>query len=77
MSIELFQQIEQDVKMLDNAEKSKLIDILVRSLQDNTLPEQGTKKKRSLLELRGLGKDIWEGIDALEYVQKERDSWES
>ena len=26
-------------------------------------------------ELRGLGKQTWEGIKAVEYVQEERDSW--
>ena len=33
------------------------------------------KHKRSILELRGLGKEIWNGIDAQEYVNQERDSW--
>jgi len=33
-------------------------------------------KKRSITELRGLGKEIWEGIDPDEYVAKERDSWD-
>ncbi len=33
------------------------------------------KPKRSILELRGLGKEIWNGIDAQEYVNQERDSW--
>ena len=32
-------------------------------------------KKHSILELRGLGKEIWEGIDAAEYVERERNSW--
>ncbi len=31
--------------------------------------------KRSILELSGLGKEIWNGIDAGEYVNQERDSW--
>jgi hypothetical protein len=31
--------------------------------------------KRSILELRGLGKEIWGNIDAQEYVNQERDSW--
>lgn len=30
----------------------------------------------SILELRGLGKELWKGIDAAEYVRGERDSWE-
>ncbi len=33
------------------------------------------KPKRSILELEGLGKEIWKGIDAQEYVNQERDSW--
>lgn len=33
------------------------------------------KPKRSILELRGLGKEIWNGIDAQEYVNQERNSW--
>ena len=33
------------------------------------------KPKRSILELRGLGKEVWRGIDAQEYVNQERDSW--
>jgi hypothetical protein len=30
---------------------------------------------RSITELRGLGKEIWQGQDAQEYVDQERDSW--
>ncbi len=32
--------------------------------------------KRHITELRGLGKEIWQGQDAQEYVDAERDSWE-
>lgn len=32
---------------------------------------------RSITELRGLGKEIWRGQDAQEYVNDERDSWAS
>jgi len=30
---------------------------------------------RSLLELRGLGQEIWDGVDAQVYVNEERNSW--
>ena len=33
------------------------------------------KSRRSILELRGLGKEIWEGKDAQSYVEQERASW--
>lgn len=26
--------------------------------------------------LRGLGKEVWEGVEATEYVRKERESWD-
>jgi len=29
----------------------------------------------SLLELRGLGKDLWENVDVEAYIKRERDSW--
>jgi plasmid stability protein len=38
------------------------------------------KAKHSLLELAGLGKEVWEkalnGKDAAEYIREERDSWD-
>jgi plasmid stability protein len=43
------------------------------------LLDQAVKKdeRLSILGLRGLGKELWEGIDAAEYIREERDSWES
>ena len=32
--------------------------------------------KHSILELEGLGKEIWEGIDIEKYIEEERNSWE-
>ena len=33
-------------------------------------------KKHSIMELEGLGADIWKGVDAQKYVIKERESWD-
>lgn len=33
------------------------------------------KKRHSILELQGLGKQHFAGVDAAEFVAKERDSW--
>jgi hypothetical protein len=30
---------------------------------------------RSILEIQGLGKEIWQGMDAKEYIDQERASW--
>lgn len=42
------------------------------------LLEQATRagSVRSILELRGLGKEVWHDIDAAEHVQRERDTWD-
>lgn len=31
--------------------------------------------KRSILELEGLGKELWQGMDVREYIDRERNSW--
>jgi len=36
----------------------------------NAQPDQ------SIMDLEGLGKDLWAGIDAVQYVRTERDSWD-
>ncbi len=35
-----------------------------------------TSKPLSILELRGLGKEHWQGVDATEHVQHERTAWD-
>jgi hypothetical protein len=35
-----------------------------------------TPRKHSITELRGLGKDTWEGIDVEKYINDERNSWD-
>lgn len=32
--------------------------------------------RRGLLELQGLGKEVWEGVNAQEYVDQERATWD-
>lgn len=38
-------------------------------------PQPGTGSKRSILELRGLGKETWRGVDPQNCVDAERASW--
>ena len=33
-------------------------------------------KPLSILDLQGLGKELWEGIDPAEHVRRERTSWD-
>ena len=40
-----------------------------------TATESERAPRRSLMELEGLGKEIWEGVDAAEYIRELRDEW--
>jgi plasmid stability protein len=32
--------------------------------------------RRSIMELEGLGKELWQGIDAAEHIRREREEWD-
>lgn len=61
-----------------------IINVLPKKLVKNLGLEGGEeleirvkkKKKSSIKELKGLGKEIWENIDVGQYVKMERKSWE-
>lgn len=54
------------------------LEMLLRILSDHLLGVPAPPpSRRSLLELEGLGAEIWRGLDAQEYVNHERDSWTS
>lgn len=48
---------------------------LIQELTAHTGEGADSEPEHSIMELRGLGKEIWEGIDAQEYVNQERASW--
>jgi hypothetical protein len=56
---------------LSREERQRLIEELTAHAGEGVPSEP----QHSILELRGLGKEIWQGIDAQEYVKNERASW--
>jgi hypothetical protein len=48
---------------------------LLRELTTRVAANAAAEAQHSIMEFRGLGKEIWEGIDAQEYVNRERSSW--
>jgi hypothetical protein len=48
---------------------------LIEELAARSIDGPSSASPSSILELCGLGKEIWEGIDAQEYVREERASW--
>ena len=58
-------------KKLEQWQQKELIMLLI-----DHLASQPSKPKRSLTELQGLGKEIWQGVDAQEYINELRDEWD-
>lgn len=62
----------RSVRMLTPEEQLKLMELISANLR-KTLK---IRKKHSIMELKGLEAEIWKGIDAQEYVRRERASWD-
>jgi hypothetical protein len=66
-----YDQAKRSVQALGPADQLRLIAELVGRLSG----ELDLHPRRSLLELQGLGKGIWQGVDVDEYLRRERSSW--
>lgn len=74
MAINPEELYRRQLEPLSAADRLKLIALLTQGLMETeTKPEP---PRRSLMELHGLGKEIWEGIDAQEYVNQLREEWD-
>ena len=49
---------------------------LLKFLADIVLPRVTVRPQHSVLEFRGMGKELWQGIDVKQYIEEERNSWE-
>jgi hypothetical protein len=63
---------ERYIKPLPREQQHLLLDVLRNELEN----DDDNSQPHSILELHGLGKEIWQGIDAEEYVRELRGEWE-
>ena len=73
MTDRLEEVYEKYVKPLPTIERLRLLEMTAHDL---ALTAPLAPQKRSILELRGLGKEIWQGIDAQTYVDGLREEWD-
>ena len=66
-------ELLEEIRALSLEERKQLMKLMVDTLSE---PAEPPKKRRSLQELAGLGAEIWEGIDAQEYVNNLRNEWD-
>lgn len=65
---------EEYIRGLPTGERIRLLALIA----DDLASERAATEKpprHSLLDLHGLGKGVWEGVDAQEYVNRLRDGW--
>jgi hypothetical protein len=65
------ESVYQEINTLTLREKMLIVSKILAEIPGNMI----TGKKVSIMDIRGVGKDVWEGKDAQEYVNGERDSW--
>jgi hypothetical protein len=66
-------ELIEEARTLSLEERKQLMKALVDMWTETPKPQP----KRSLRELRGLGKEIWAGIDAQDYINQQRDEWDN
>lgn len=64
---------QRHIQRLSTTEKLELIALMSRQLAHEA---QDTEPSVSIMSLHGLGKEIWQGIDAQAYVSELRQEWE-
>jgi len=71
---------EKYIKPLSPIEQRRLMALISRELalrpKGEASSSDDSEPLHDLLELEGLGAEIWEGVDAQEYVNALRDEWE-
>ncbi|HPD17050.1 MAG TPA: hypothetical protein PLE19_19070 [Planctomycetota bacterium] len=70
MSAREYLELLNCVERLESEEQLRLLGDIAAMLR-----RRNGDRPASILELRGLGKEVWDGVDAQEYVDRERASW--
>lgn len=68
MSTDLSREILRQIQLLSSDEQLDVLDQLRVRIESTSVAAS-----RSILDLEGLGAEVWNGIDAQEYVRCERD----
>jgi hypothetical protein len=67
-----YERVLAQARRLALEDQLRLLEGLVILLRQQMVPAP----RHSVTALRGLGKEIWRGIDAQDYVDRERAAWD-
>ncbi len=66
-----YQDVLAQAKGLPSADKLRLLESLAVQLRGDIVP----RKRHHVTGFRGVGRASWDGTDAHQYVDRERDAW--
>ncbi|MCK4358866.1 MAG: hypothetical protein KAW92_09010 [Candidatus Cloacimonetes bacterium] len=70
----MINKILYEITKLAFSEKLELLDNLVKQIKKQELNKKDSKY--TLLQLKGLGKELWQEVDVENYINTERDQWD-
>lgn len=73
MTLYKYENVLQLTKQLTLSEQLQLLENLSQMVRRQV---ELTEKPASILELDGMGADIWQNIDVQDYLEQERNSWD-
>jgi hypothetical protein len=74
-ALSLDELYERHIKPLSPAERIRLIALTADDLVEGAA-SFAEPPKRNIMELHGLGAEIWGGMDAQEYINQLREEWD-
>lgn len=72
MTISTYDQVLKMARRLNLPEQLRLLENLTQIVRQQVEEPQ----KHSIMELEGLGAEVWQNIDVQAYIDQERSSWE-
>jgi DNA-binding HxlR family transcriptional regulator len=66
-----YNRVVSEIKTLNLTDQLRLLEQMAAIIRQKT----STSPTRSILELKGKGKDIWKDLDVKTYLDEERSSW--
>ena len=66
-----YNQVISEIKTLNLSDQLRLLEEMATMIRKKT----SKTEPRSILELKGKGKNIWKGLNVKAYIDEERSSW--
>jgi len=64
------------IRSLSISDRLRLLEMIARDVAEEEHIQTGGGKKGSIMNLHGLGAEIWQGVDAQAYVNELRKEWD-